>query len=205
MRSWLLILLLAGLAAQAQNSNAPAPPKSQAPDSASAPKSARNPNLTPPRSDRVDASSLGDDPGDSSSKATEIDLSPPPDDAKAHPQSADALTDEGTGDVGEFHPWDPHKAAKDVEVGDFYFKKKNYKAAEDRYREALLYKQNDAVATYRLAVCLEKMERTDEARTEYEGYLKILPFGPLAPDAKKALERLKSPAANAKPASSPAQ
>jgi hypothetical protein len=49
------------------------------------------------------------------------------------------------------------------------------------------------------------MERTDEARTEYEGYLKILPFGPLAPDAKKALERLKSPAANAKPASSPAQ
>jgi hypothetical protein len=24
-----------------------------------------------------------------------------------------------------FHPFDPHRAAKDIEVGDFYFKKKN--------------------------------------------------------------------------------
>jgi len=141
------------------------------------------------------------DPGESSSKTDPVDLSPPADDAKTHPQSSDILMDEGTSggaDVGEFHPWDPHKAAKDVEVGDYYFKRKNYRAAEDRYREALLYKDNDAIATYRLAVCLEKMERPDEAREEYESYLKILPSGPEAVDAKKALERLKNPDANAK-------
>jgi len=103
-------------------------------------------------------------------------------------------------DVGEFHPWDPHKAAKDVEVGDFYFRRKNYRAAEDRYREALLYKDNDAVATFRLAVCLEKMDRPGEARQEYENYLKILPHGPEAEQAKKALDRLKRPTADAKPA-----
>ncbi|HYM78832.1 MAG TPA: tetratricopeptide repeat protein [Candidatus Dormibacteraeota bacterium] len=201
MRSLFVILLLAGcLAVQAQNSSPAAPSKSQAPDSASTSKPAQTPNLAPPRSDHVDASSLGDEPGDSSSKDTQIDLSPPPDDVKAHPNSSDALVDEGTGDASEIHPWDPHKAAKDIEVGDFYFKKKNYRAAEDRYREALLYKENDAMATYRLAVCLEKMDRPDEARAEYESYLKILPYGPLAPDAKKALERLKSPAANARPA-----
>ena len=111
--------------------------------------------------------------------------------------------DEGSGDggdVSEFHPWDPHKAGKDIEVGDFYFKRKNYRAAEDRYREALLYKDNDAIATYRLAACLEKMDRADEARAEYESYLKILPYGPEAADAKKAIERLKGAAANAKPA-----
>ena len=42
--------------------------------------------------------------------------------------------------MSEFHPWNPHKAAKDIEVGDYYFKRKNYRAAEDRYREALFYK-----------------------------------------------------------------
>jgi len=100
----------------------------------------------------------------------------------------------GAGDVAEFHPWDPHKAAKDVEIGDFYFKRKNYRAAEDRYREALYYKNNDAMATYRLAVCLEKLGLPNDARTVYENYLKILPHGPEAPEAEKAIARLSAPA-----------
>jgi hypothetical protein len=44
------------------------------------------------------------------------------------------------------------------------------------------------------------MDRPDEARQEYESYLRILPFGPEAADAKKAVARLKEPSANAKPA-----
>lgn len=111
----------------------------------------------------------------------------------------DAEGSSGNADVSEFHPWDPHKAAKNIEVGDFYFKRKNYRAAEDRYREALVYKDNDALATFHLAVCLEKMDRLSEAQKEYESYLKILPYGPQAADAKKALERLKGPAARAAP------
>ena len=198
MRSWLLIFLLGGALAQAQNSNSNSQTSSQ--DSASHQASTKKPDLTPPRSDTVNVKDLGDEAGESSSKEDPVDLSPPPDDAKTHPHSSDILEDEGSGDTGELRPWDPHKAAKDVEVGDFYFKvKKNYVAAESRYREALLYKDNDAVATYRLAVCLEKMDRAEEARAEYESYLKILPYGPEAPEAKKAIERLKSHAANAKP------
>ncbi len=107
----------------------------------------------------------------------------------------DAEAGDSAPDVTEFHPWDPHKAAKDVEVGDFYFKRKNYRAAEDRYREALLYKNNDAIATFRLAVCLEKLDQPDQARKEYEGYLKILPHGPQADEAQKAIERLKGTSA----------
>lgn len=188
MRSWLLIWLLGGALTSAQNPS----PNSQAskPDSGSHQASSKKPDLTPPRSDTVNVKDLGDEPGQSSSKDDPVDLSPPPDDAKTHPHSSDMLEDEGSGDTGEVLPWDPHKAAKDVEVGDFYFKKKNYIAAESRYREALHYKDNDAIATYRLAVCLEKMDRGDEARAEYESYLKILPYGPEAPDAKKAIERL---------------
>jgi tetratricopeptide (TPR) repeat protein len=107
----------------------------------------------------------------------------------------------GNADVSEFHPWNPHKAAKDIEVGDYYFKRKNYRGAESRYREALYYKDKDAVATFRLAVCLEKVDQPDEARKEYESYLKILPHGPQAEEARKAIDRLKGPsAASAKPA-----
>jgi Flp pilus assembly protein TadD len=98
------------------------------------------------------------------------------------------------GGIAELHSWDPHKAAKSVEVGDFYFKRKNYRAAEDRYREALRYKDNDAVATIRLAVCLEKLGILDDARAEYESYLKILPHGPQAGEAQKAIARLRAQA-----------
>ncbi|MFY9680613.1 MAG: hypothetical protein WA646_02610 [Candidatus Sulfotelmatobacter sp.] len=156
----------------------------------------RAPSMAPPRSDSVQVDDLGPGVGESSSKETEVDLSPPADDAKAHPQSSAALAEAeaATSGVGitEFHTWDPHKAAKDIEVGDFYFKRQNYRAAEDRYREALRFKDNDAVATIRLAVCLEKLRIWDDARAEYESYLKILPHGPQASEAQKAINRLKA-------------
>jgi tetratricopeptide (TPR) repeat protein len=131
---------------------------------------------------------------ESSSRDTKIDISPPKDDAKTHPNSSSALEEvEGkpsADDVQEFHPWNPLKALKDVEVGDFYFKRKNYRAALDRYKEALYYKQNDAIATFRAAQCQEKLGSVAEALANYEAYLRILPEGPFASDAQKSIERL---------------
>jgi tetratricopeptide (TPR) repeat protein len=159
---------------------------------------AKPPDLAPPRSDSVRADELGSGQGESSSKDTETDLNPPPDDDKAHPKSSSAVAEAeagiSPGGISEFHTWNLHEAAKSIEVGDFYFKRKNYKAAEERYREALGYKENDAVATIKLAISLEKLGIYDDARSEYESYLKILPYGPEAGQAKKALERLKSEA-----------
>ena len=142
---------------------------------------------------------------ESSSKDTRIDLSPPSDDQKNHPQSGAAMVDaEGAAsDVQEMHPWDPYKAAKDVEVGDFYFKRKNYHAALLRYQEALVYKPNDALANFRLAECSEKTGNQGDAIAHYQEYLKILPHGPLASDAEKALERLKAENPNASAAKKP--
>jgi tetratricopeptide (TPR) repeat protein len=130
----------------------------------------------------------------SSSKDTRIDLSPPANDQKNHPMSGAAVSDaeDAASDVQELHPWDPHKAIKDIEVGDFYFKKKNYRAALERYKDALVYKPSDAVANFRLAECFEKTGNSSEAITHYQEYLKILPHGPLALDAEKALEKLKA-------------
>jgi tetratricopeptide (TPR) repeat protein len=148
-----------------------------------------NQNQPPPRSDR------DNEAGESSSRDTRIDLSPPKDDAKDHPNSTLPEADTGedaSGEVQELHPYDPHRALKDIEVGDFYFKKKNYRAALDRYREALFYKPNDALANFRMAVSLEKLNQPDEAIEHFEAYLKVLPNGPLSEEAKKALGKLKA-------------
>ena len=138
----------------------------------------------PPRSDSSSE--------ESSSKDGRADISPPKDDAKNHPYSSSSPdeSDKNADDVQEFHPWDPHRAAKNVEVGDFYFKRKNYHAAEDRYREALLYKPNDAMATLHLAETQEKLGELDEAQKNYEGYLKILPHGQFEKEAHEAIDRL---------------
>ena len=141
---------------------------------------------------------------ESSSRDTRIDISPPKDDEKAHPYSKAAVADleeeektDGS-DVQEFHPWNPMKALKDVEVGDFYFKRKNYKAALERYKEALFYKDNDAIASLRLAECQEKLGDKAEAKKYYEQYLKILPEGEFAKEAHAGLERLEKATASAK-------
>jgi tetratricopeptide (TPR) repeat protein len=133
---------------------------------------------------------------ESSSRDTRIDISPPKNDAKSHPASQAAVEDldipeniDAAG-VQEFHPWNPMKALKNIEVGDFYFKRKNYKAALERYKEALYYKDGDALASFRLAVCEEKLGNKGEARKYYEQYLKILPEGPFAKDAQVSLDRL---------------
>jgi len=133
---------------------------------------------------------------ESSSRDTRIDTTPPKDDDKNHPNSEAAVADlapapaSDTSDVQEFHPWNPYKANKDIQVGDYYFKRKNYKAALDRYKEALYYKNNDAVATFRIAECQEKLGDKAEAKKFFEQYLKILPEGPLAKDAHAQLAKL---------------
>jgi tetratricopeptide (TPR) repeat protein len=138
---------------------------------------------TPPRSD--DKTPRGSS-SESSSKSTKVDLSPP----------AGEVAPPGVGvgpttDVQEMKPWNPHKADKDVEVGDFYLKRGNYRAAESRYKEALYWQDNHAVAQFRLAQTEEKLGNISEARRYYSAYLKVLPDGEFAVEARKGLDRIK--------------
>ena len=132
----------------------------------------------------------------SSSREAPLDLSPPKDDRKDHPNSSLPGSDEEDAETGvqEFHQWNPMKALKAIEVGDYYFKRKNYRAALDRYKEALEYKEGDAVATFHLAQCQERMGNREAALENYAAYLKILPHGPFAQEAGDAIEDLKAEA-----------
>jgi tetratricopeptide (TPR) repeat protein len=151
-------------------------------------------NQSPPRSDRGRSAEAGE----SSSQDTRVDLSPPKDDAKNHPGSdvVDTNPEDEPADVEEMHPWNPYRAMKDDEVGDFYFRRKNYRAALARYRDALIWKEKDAIANFRMAECYEKLDQPQQAIPHYQEYLKILPEGPLAKEARKALEKLKAGEAN---------
>jgi len=116
-------------------------------------------------------------PGVSSSKEDKVNIAPP---VGTAPEP----------DVQEMKPYDPHKADKNIEVGDYYFKQGNYRAAESRYREALEWKPGDAIATFKMGEVMEKIGNLVQARQNYQAYLKILPDGPLSKDAKKALDRI---------------
>jgi tetratricopeptide (TPR) repeat protein len=87
-------------------------------------------------------------------------------------------------------PYDPHRAEKDIEVGNYYLRLKNYRAALDRFNDALRYKPHDADATYGLAVTEEKLDLLSQAYQNYQAYLKLLPGGPHAKEAQDASKRL---------------
>ena len=77
---------------------------------------------------------------------------------------------------------DPDKARKAVEIGNFYFKRENYKAAEIRYREAILYGP-DWHEGY------EKLVKTLETTAQYGPAIQTCrDFLEAAPDSKKAPE-----------------
>jgi tetratricopeptide (TPR) repeat protein len=88
--------------------------------------------------------------------------------------------------------------AKNFEIGDIYFKAKNYRGAESRFREALEYRPDDPEVTYKLAVSVAKLGRRDEARELYEDYLKFSPRGPDADRVRNALIKVEKSESSSK-------
>jgi Tfp pilus assembly protein PilF len=120
--------------------------------------------------------------GESSSRDSQADFNAAP-----HANEPPPTTNE---DEGTFLPFDPHRAAKDVEVGNYYLRLKNYRAALERFNDALLYKPNDADATFGLAVTQEKLDLLSQAYQNYRAYLKIMDSGPHAKECQEAIKRI---------------
>lgn len=86
---------------------------------------------------------------------------------------------------------DPMAAAQSVEVGDYYFSEKNYRAALSRYQEALESKPDDAAIYIRLGRVFEKVGEPTRAFENYDASLRADPGGPSADEAGKGVERLR--------------
>ena len=150
-------------------------PTDSAPDDSADPNEGRDQG--PGYHDGVETTPDPGTPGVSSSKESKVNLAPP---VGTAPEP----------DVQEMKPYDPHKADKNIEIGDYYFKQGKYRAAESRYREALEWKPGDAIATFKMGEVMEKIGNLVQARQNYQAYLKVLPDGPLSEKAKKALARI---------------
>lgn len=91
-------------------------------------------------------------------------------------------------DTGEF--FNPYLAEKNVEVGTFYLKKKNYDAAIERFLDAIRYKSNHAKAHRLLAEAYDKKGDKADAVVYYRKYLEILPAAEDAEKVRKRIEKL---------------
>jgi tetratricopeptide (TPR) repeat protein len=83
--------------------------------------------------------------------------------------------------------------AKCTEIGNFYFKRKNYKAALSRYQEAADADPHYAPAYLGLGKAYEKLGRDQKALESYRKYLDMLPSDKDAENAKevqRAIARL---------------
>ena len=78
------------------------------------------------------------------------------------------------------YTFNPLQANKELTIGDYYFKKKNYRAAAKRYTEATHWNPNYAQAYLRLGEAEEKLHDKDLSKQAYSKYVE------LAPDAKNA-------------------
>jgi tetratricopeptide (TPR) repeat protein len=85
---------------------------------------------------------------------------------------------------------DPMLADQNVGVGNFYFKKKNYDAAIQRYLLALEYQPDSTSAQEALARAYEKKGDTAKAIKAYQDFIEKNPGSPKAQEFKAKLTRL---------------
>jgi tetratricopeptide (TPR) repeat protein len=85
------------------------------------------------------------------------------------------------------YAFNPIQAHKELKIGNFYFKKGNYRAAASRYREATKWNQQYAEAYRRLGEALEKWKDLDAARNAYQKYVELEPDSKQAKEIRKKL------------------
>src|SRR5437588_3881119 len=100
--------------------------------------------------------------------------------SKPAPQQEQAPPEEDESLVPKEYSFNPLQAAKELRIGNYYFKKHNYRAASQRFSEATKWDGTMAEAYLRLGEAKEKQHDRKAAAEAYAKYLEI------TPDAKDA-------------------
>lgn len=100
--------------------------------------------------------------------------------AEEEPEVEQAPPEEDENLTVRQYAFNPLQAAKELQVGKFYLKKGNYRAAGMRFEEATRWDANLAEAYLLLGEVREKQKDMRGAREAYAKYLE------LSPDAKNA-------------------
>jgi pentatricopeptide repeat protein len=84
----------------------------------------------------------------------------------------------------------PLLSEQSVNIGDFYYKKKNYEAAIRRYLEAIEYQPNSARAYDSLARAYAKNDEPTKAIAAYKEFVEKNPDSPKSSEFRSKLEKL---------------
>lgn len=88
--------------------------------------------------------------------------------------------------------YDPLRAEKDVEVGQYYMRTHNYDAAIDRFKDAIDARPTYALPYRLLGEALEKRKQYRQAIESYESYLEVYPHAEDAKKVRKRIQKLKA-------------
>ena len=125
-----------------------------------------------------------DPPQESSSKPAS-----PPNDMK--PKSpAKQKKDSATQNAPDQPTWDPLRAEKDLEVGQYYMKKGDLDAAIDRFQDATTAKPGYAIPFRYLAEAQEKKGLKKQAIKSYQRYLDLYPHAEDGDKVRKKIDKL---------------
>ncbi len=91
----------------------------------------------------------------------------------------------------EEYAFNPLQAQKEVQTGNYYFKKGSYRAAAGRFREATRWNDGYAEAWLRLGEAEEKLKDPKAAREAYTKYLEVASDAKNAGEIRKKLDKLK--------------
>jgi tetratricopeptide (TPR) repeat protein len=106
-------------------------------------------------------------------------------------QQEQAPPEEDESLVPKEYSFNPLQAAKELKVGNYYFKKGSYRAAAQRYNEATKWDGTLAEAYLRLGEAKEKQHDKKAAAEAYAKYLELAPDAKDAADIKKRLEKVR--------------
>jgi tetratricopeptide (TPR) repeat protein len=106
-------------------------------------------------------------------------------------QQEQAPPEEDESLVPKEYSFNPLQAAKELKVGNYYFKKGSYRAAAQRYNEATKWDGTLAEAYLRLGEAKEKQHDKKAAAEAYAKYLELAPDAKDAADVRKRLEKVR--------------
>ena len=101
-------------------------------------------------------------------------------------------TDNATQNSPDQPTWDPLRAEKDMEVGQYYLHKGDLDAAIDRFEDATVAKPGYAVPFRFLGEAQERKGRKREALKSYTRYLELFPAAEDREKIEKKIGKLRS-------------
>jgi|GEM_PF-2256219 len=132
------------------------------------------------------------DPPPPDTSTTKPELKRRPEAGEANESTSKKQTAEVAGTLpAEASSYDPVSAARNVDVGDYYFRQKSYRGALNRYADAAKAKPGDAAIYLRMGRGWEKLGNPERAYLHYDAVLQLEPEGKSAAEAREAMARLK--------------